>query len=156
MTYRPTQVNVVRMHRVGDVVTTELRLAEGRWPSPLAPATLWDEEGDASSSLMEFHHLVSVGDEFAEFESYEATNVELTRPGPYGLISWWTPEQLAAAEDTSLTWAAKPYDGKDHDHCLLTWKTINPRDRAYVSGAGWITVEAYEEFIRGGRLRLRG
>jgi hypothetical protein len=94
VTYRPTQVNVVRMHRVGDVVTTELRLAEGRWPSPLAPATLWDEEGDASSSLMELHHLVLAGDEFAEFESYEAPNVELTRPGPYGLISWWTRNSL--------------------------------------------------------------
>ena len=84
MNYRPTQVNVVRTHQIDDVVATELRLAEARWPSPLAPATLWDdEEGDASSSLRELHHLNLAGDEFAEFESYEAPNMKLNRPGPY-------------------------------------------------------------------------
>jgi len=107
------------------------------------------------SPVLELHHLASAGEEAAVFESYEAPDVELTRAGPYGLVAWWRPDQLAAAEDTALAWTAKPYDGKDHDHCLLTWKTINPGDPAYVSAAGWISVEAYEQFIRDDRLRLR-
>jgi hypothetical protein len=71
MTYRPTQVNVVRTDRVGDVATTELRLAEGSWPSaPLAPATLWEGE-DGRLRVMDLHQLVSADDESAVFESYE-------------------------------------------------------------------------------------
>jgi hypothetical protein len=121
----------------------------------MAPATLWEGEGDASSFVMELHRLVFAGDESAVFESYRAPDVDLTRSGRFGLISWWTPEQLAVAEDTSLEWTEKLYDGKDHDHCLLTWKTIMPGDRAYVSDAGWIGVQEYERLIRDDRLRLR-
>lgn len=157
MTYQPTQVNVVRIDRVGDVTTTELRLAEGSWPgAPLAPATLWEGEQGVRSRVMDLHHLVSADDESAVFESYEAPEVGLARTGPYSLISWFRPDQFAAVQDTSLEWAEKPYDGKDDDEtCLLTWKTIMPGDLAYVSDAGWISVEAYDEFIRDDRLRLR-
>ncbi len=158
MTYQPTQVNIVGTSRAGDVTTTELWLAEGSWPSPpLAPATLWAGEQGARSRVIDLHHLVSADDELAVFESYDAPDVELATTGPYFLISWFRPDQFAAVEDTSLEWAEKTYDGNDDDEtCLLTWKTIMPGDPAYVSAAGWISTEAYEEFIRADRLRLRG
>lgn len=47
------------------------------------------------------------------------------------------------------------YEGRDHDHCLLTWETIRHGDMAFVSNAGWITEDAYRRYIQDDELRLR-
>lgn len=45
----------------------------------------------------------------------------------------------------------------DHEHCVLTWATINDSDEGYLSGPDgkWLTVESYERYIRDDALRLR-
>lgn len=57
--------------------------------------------------------------------------------------------------DTSLDWRLQRFDESDHDHCLLSWRTIMEGDMAYRSRAGWITVDAYDRYIENDPLRLR-
>ena len=48
--------------------------------------------------------------------------------------------------------------GQDAGTCLLTYKSISAYDvnnEGYQSSYGWITVEAYQEFIANDRLRVR-
>jgi hypothetical protein len=152
---RQTGVNIVRASREGDVTTTELWLQEGAWPSaPLAPATVWSGDVDRLL-LIELHRLVDLEGASARFESYELETALPPIGGPHSFFAWWTPEQLAAAIDPSLEWQPVQYYESDHGHCRLTWKEIEPGDPVYVSDAGWITVEAYERYIRDDVLRVR-
>jgi hypothetical protein len=150
-------VSILQCSRVDDVVTTELCLKEGSWPAaPLAPATVWGGEDDRER-VIDLHRLVSLREDAATFESYGIGEVQVSSGDEvrHAFYSWWTPEQLEVARDRGLAWRRRAYDGADHDHCLLTWQKIQPRDVAYVSEAGWLSVEAYEQFIRDDRLRLR-
>jgi hypothetical protein len=56
-----------------------------------------------------------------------------------------------------VRWHRRTYNKPgDHTHCLPTWKTIDRGTTAYqVDDAGWITVDAYEKYIRDDILRLR-
>jgi hypothetical protein len=152
---RQTGVNIVKASTAGDVTTTELHREEGKWPSePVAPATMWTDETEPSRKVIELHRLVRLDGEMAVFESYGAARAP-SPGGPYSLYSWFRPEQLRAIQDESLRCERRRYDGPPDESCLLTWADINPGDDAYVSDAGWITVDAYERFIRDDLLRVR-
>jgi hypothetical protein len=155
MNSRQTGVNIISSSREGDVTMTELRLQEGDWPpAPVAPATVW--KGDAEGvPLIEVHRLVDLDGLSARFESF-AIETALPAPGgPHSFFSWWTPEQLEAACDRSLEWRAVQYYESDHGRCYLTWKEFQPGDPVFMSDAGWITIDAYERYIRDDVLRLR-
>jgi hypothetical protein len=149
-----TGISIIGVSRAGDLTTTEVSLVEGKWPEPLAPASVWSGEG-RRTRVIDLHRLVSRAEDVAIFESYGLEGDIPTAGGPYALYAWWTPEQLEAARDVDLEWRRRSYDGADHDHCLLTWQTIGSGDVAYSSEAGWISVDAYEQFIRDDVLRLR-
>jgi hypothetical protein len=152
---RQAGVNILTASRAGEVTTTAIRLEDGEWPSPpVAPASVWAD--DEKTLVIELHRLTDLADNVAIFESYAVDDPVPAPGGPYALYGWWTPDQLKAAQDASLTWHQRHYDCADHDHCLLTWATINAGDAAYQSDVGWISVEAYERFIREDALRLRG
>lgn len=152
---RQTGVSIVRASRAGDVTTTEVRLEEGKWPStPVAPASVREDE--EPNVVTELHRLVDLTDDVATFETYGIDGKPLEPGGSYSLYAWWAPHQLKAAEDQSLVWTLETFDrAGDHDHCLLTWATIGPGDVAYHSDDGWISVDAYDRFIRDDALRLR-
>jgi len=156
MRARQTGVRIIKASSVGEAVTTELRLEEGEWPSePLAPATVWADEAEPSSKVIELHRLVRIDGEIAVYESYGAPRAP-SPGGTYSLFSWFRPEQLRAIQDESLRWERRRYDGPILDEdCLLTWTPINPGDDAYISEAGRITVDAYEQFICDDLLRIR-
>jgi hypothetical protein len=151
---RQTGVRIVRASRAGDVITTEVRLEEGEWPSaPVAPASVWTDD---HSRVIELHRQVDLTDDVAIFETYGIDGETPDPGGLYALYAWWSPEQLKAAEDRNLAWTLQSYDRPgDHDHCLFTWATIGPGDVAYHSDDGWVSVDAYDRFIRDDALRLR-
>jgi hypothetical protein len=153
---RQTGVNIISTSRTEEVLATELELEEGAWPSlPMAPATIWGGV-DGKERVFDLHRLVELDGDTASFESFGVEVPSLLPAGPYDLISWWRPDQFEAVSDTNLVWSRRPYDGPDDDEtCLLTWKSILPGDEAYVSDAGWVSVEAWEQYIRDDELRLR-
>jgi hypothetical protein len=136
-----------------DVLTTELRLVSGDWPfDPVAPATIWTDD---DQPVVELHKLLRLGGDTATFESI--ANSAPKAGGPYRMFSWWNPTQFRAATDPDVEWSRGTYDKDDHTHCLLTWNTIDYGEVAYQAGpgAGWITVDSYEQYIRDDILRLR-
>jgi hypothetical protein len=152
---RQTGVQIVGGSSANGVTTTEVRLVEGSWPTePVAPATIWADETEPSRKVIELHRLVRLDGEMAVFESYGVVRAP-SPGGPHSLLAWFTPDQLRVLRDESLRWERRRYDGPDHDHCLLTWTTINPGDDAYRSDAGWISVDAFEELIRDDVARIR-
>jgi hypothetical protein len=67
MRARQTGVHIIKASSAGKVVTTELRLEEGNWPSePAAPATMWADETDPSRKVTKLHLLVRLDGEMAD------------------------------------------------------------------------------------------
>jgi hypothetical protein len=147
------RVAVTKVARSHDVTTTEVRLAAGEWPfDPIA--TVWTDD---DRRVVDLHCLMRMDGDEATFESYDLTG-ELPQPGgPYRIFSWWDPNQFRAATDRTVRWHRRTYNKPgDHTHCLLTWEAIDHGTTAYqVDDAGWITVDAYEKYIRDDMLRLR-
>jgi hypothetical protein len=155
MTKPQTLVSIQALREADGVVTTDLFLHEGAWPTePVAPATLW-RRADMDEHVLDLHRLLSLEEADAQFESYAVGGVMFDPREPLWLYSWWMPSQLQAAQDATLKWTHRRYESPDHDHCLLTWETIQGGDEAYVSKAGWISEDAYRRFIENDELRLR-
>ena len=157
MAYAEPIIEVVEASRDGDVTTTRLRLVAGGLPSePLVPAGLYAEDRD-DERLFELHTLSrwEPGGTLV-FESY-GEPAESVRPGARAVFrSRWTRESWWAVTDRNLDWTPLPYDGPDQGHCLLTWETISRGEVAYRSSRGdWVTVAAFERYIRDDVLRIR-
>lgn len=125
---------------------------------PIAPADL--RLSDPYRSAFLFHQLVGRKGAQLVFETYKP-EYPLPRVGEtYEFCSWWIPCAMDAVRDISAAWQRLPYpnDG-DHDHCLLSYETLAAygeyKKEGYTSEHGWITVEAYQEFIEQDRLRIR-
>jgi hypothetical protein len=147
---------IIRASHSGDETTTELRLESDRWPfDPLAPATLWTND---NQPVIELHRLPRSDGRVAVFESYDESG-ELPQPGgPYRMYSWWNPDQRHAVTDTTLEWHRRTYNKPgDHTHCILTFEEIDDAGEGYQLEhyGGWISVDAYEKYIRDDVLRLR-
>jgi hypothetical protein len=139
----------------GQVTTTELRRQSGSWPlDPVAPASVWTDDNQL---VVELHKLLHLDEDVAIFESYALTSRTPAIGGPYRMFSWWSPDQFRAATDPLVEWRKGVYDRGDHTHCLLTWATIYDGEAAYQEGSNmeWITVDAFEKYIRDDVLRLR-
>jgi hypothetical protein len=142
----------------GSVTTTELRLAYGRWEDPGAPATLWTDD---DQRVIELHKPVRIDGNTAVFESYDLRYDPPPPGGLYHLIQWWTPEQYETATSTDIGWSlvtwAQPTPTWDHEHCALTWASIEPGDPVYVSDDGdkYLVPDAYEKYVRDDVLRPR-
>jgi hypothetical protein len=60
---------------------------------------------------------------------------------------------MRAALDQTAIWERRVYPGEvgDHDHCLFTWETISSyagaKEGYWTEKYGWITTQAYEDFI---------
>jgi hypothetical protein len=93
------------------------------------------------------------------FETYDAAEPLPAAGSTFTFCSWWIPSTMEAALDLAAVWALEDYpDNGDHEHCLFTGETIasySDYTRGYHSSHGWVTVEAYQEFIEGDSLRIR-
>lgn len=150
-----TLVSIVQASRGHDVISTELHLISGRWPTdPVAPATIW-RDTEPPEQVLELHRLVAREEDTLRFETYGGSWSLPEAADPLLFYSWWTPDQLDVAQRTDLTWTKEVYGEGDHDHCLLTWQKIRPGDVAFVSDVGWVAEDAHRRYIRDNELRLR-
>lgn len=153
MSYEQTAAEVLEVSVAGSVTTMRLRLSVVR-VEPLAPAGLW-RGADAAEEAWQLHRLVErAPDGSLVFETYDG-GTPPEQGERFVFQSWWTPRQFEAARDQTPRWERAVYSDGDHEHCLLTWHTIMPGDHAYHSSVGWLSVDAYQRFIRGDVLRLR-
>jgi hypothetical protein len=156
---------IVRVTEVQLLASSQIRTAAthcaGPSPAhPIAPASIWDYTGKPAR-VFDFHRLVDQRGpqlSFLTFDWHE--DLPRYRDHPledqeFVLQSWWIPAAWDLVTDKSLTWRREIFAG-EHDHCIITWHTINDGDIAYVSNDGdWISVSAYDDFIRDDVLRLR-
>jgi hypothetical protein len=153
---RSANATITAASRAGDVTTVRLALESDRWPfEPVAPTTLWTDD---NQRVVELHKLIRLEDDAAVFETYALAHEPPQPGGPYRMIGWWTPEQYEAATNATIEQRRATFDKPgDHEHCLLTWATIQSGDSGYHAspGGGWITVDAFEKYIRDDALRLR-
>jgi hypothetical protein len=141
-----------------DIATTEIEISQEDYLRyPIAPAWLWCEE--TRQMIFPFDQLVGLNNRRLRLETYRPQST-LPRVGDVRqFVSLWNHWAMDAVQDVSAGWARQkyPYPG-EHDHCLLTWETIAEcaeHKEGYVSAHGWITVEAYEEYIERDRCRIR-
>jgi hypothetical protein len=124
---------------------------------PIAPADL--RKLDTGESVFDFHQLIGRKGAKLVFETYKPQRLAPCVGATYAFCSWWIPNAMDAVRDMSAKWNRLPFpDDGQHDHCLLTNETISAyaeRKEGYRSVHGWITVEAYREFIERDRLRIR-
>lgn len=130
---------------------------------PIAPAALYAED-DPAREVYQLHRLLHEEGDRLTFETYRDTSAEAPEVGHrYVFRSWWLEDALELVEDTSLEWTLERYpDNGDHDFCPLTYGDICGKPdcaacqhEGYRSGNRWITVDAYQRFIRDDVLRLR-
>jgi hypothetical protein len=158
MMYNEPTASILSILRLGEVTQVVLHLPVAP-DLPLAPASLHDIH-EPHDLLIELHKVAKQAGDQITFETYTAPDTLPTVGQPYIFRAWWMPEQLAAVIDTSRVWVREAYpDNGDHDHCWLTWETIAAyadHKEGYRSGCEWITVAAYNKYIRDDFLRVRG
>ena len=156
--YQLPAATVLAARLSDDVAAVTIEVSRQDYLSyPIAPADL--RRSNPHELVFPFHQLVDRQGSRVVFETY---GPELPLPAMgsvHTFCSWWVPEAIDAVRDTSVQWELLTYpDDGDHDHCLLTWKTISADtgDRVgYHSAHGWVTGDAYREFIEQDALRVR-
>ncbi len=150
---------ILGFRREGDTTTTEAFVSRPLG-DPIAPAGLYAQ--DESRIVMELHKAVAVSGRRVTFESYE-TNDEVRVGASYELRQMWDSSAFELVTNLGLVWSRETYpgDGSACDSCPLTYVWFG-RDRGdgaategYRSGRAWITVDAYERYIRDDILRVR-
>ena len=145
----------------GDSDVTVVTFDIDRLPTePLYPALLLKIEGGSSEVALELHKYISSQDLTFTYETYDWT-------GPFPKIGdsltyrgLWIPGVLELVADTSLEWQRERYpDDGNHHHCPMTYETLAAYDpyqkEGYRCGDEWISVEAFETYIKNDRLRVR-
>ncbi|NOS81472.1 MAG: hypothetical protein E8D46_06355 [Nitrospira sp.] len=157
MTYVEPKGEIVAVSQEGDVSHVCVRF-DRMDLGPIAPAGLYVDP-KTGNERFQLHKLARNDGELFYFETYNSTH-PLPMPGEvYSYRGWWLAEAMEAALDTKAEWVREKYpDNNDHEHCLFTWETITANSEiseGYRSKYGWITVNAYEKFIREDIYRLR-
>jgi hypothetical protein len=124
---------------------------------PIWPALLLE---GLDRVICQFDRLVSEAPDLRfVFDAFVAPGTTLASGGRYIFRGLFTADALELVTDTSREWIREPYpDNGDHDHCALTWARIAADEGdgcGYRSGSDWISVEAFELYIKGDRLRVR-
>lgn len=163
MSYHEPVVEVIGAVQRGDTVRTSLSVVTRgsltRLSPPLAPASLVTLD-DPTRSLFDLHRAIA-SDSGLSYETYDTQHQLPTIGRQYLLRFWWDQRGLDAVIDRDATWVRQPYPAGapgTHDHCLLTWETIAAHSEhpvAYRSHHGWLTDDAYEQYIAQDVLRLR-
>jgi hypothetical protein len=140
------------------VVTTTIEVDRCSYLSyPIAPASLRSRDYDVT--LFDFHQLIRRDGIQLTFETYGASTPPPPVDTKHPFCSWWTSRAMAAVGDLAAKWDLRPYPGDGHDHCLLTWTKFSAigeeADGYFNDEYGWITKEAFRDFIAEDRLRIR-
>jgi hypothetical protein len=139
----------------GDSLVTTIRVS--LWPGdPITPAALWDIEG--KSEVLQFHRLIDTEGSQLTLETFDFRGELPVFDHEYLFQLWWTPDAMDLVTDMSRVWRRSQYpEGDKCDWCPLTYKDFGQdREReGYFSDGVWITVAAYNKYIRDDFLRVR-
>ena len=157
MAYVESKAQILESRVDGNVSTVVARF--DRVPSrPIAPAALYVDPKSGNEQF-QLHRLFAVSDNTLTFETFNSTHSLPPVGDTYSFRSWWVKRAMDAALDTATTWRREQYpDDGTHQHCLFTWAAIEAKSEnpvAYHSKYGWVTVRAYENFIRDDIYRIR-
>ena len=154
------KVSVASVESAHDHHVIEIVGALQPYAPPFAPAALYDTQTERVEAV-QLHKLVCSSEESFTFHTFPPQHVSSAIiGGTFVYRPWWTPEQLEIVLDTSLPWSRERYpDDGSHTHCMLTWEAISayaePTEGYRCGRHTWITVDAYEKFIRGDLYRCR-
>jgi predicted N-acetyltransferase YhbS len=155
---QPLTATVLSVEISKEVTTVDIVISRAESLAyPIAPACLW--RSDSKEVIFSLDQLVARDDRRLRFETYESRLAVPEIGVVYPFTSLWNHWAMDAVRDLSADWQRReyPYEG-DHNHCLLTWQTIagySEHKEGYVSSHGWVTVEAYKEYIEEDRARIR-
>jgi len=100
---------------------------------PIAPAGLYLEP-NSGNEIFQLHRVIEADGLVFTFQTFTRTHVLPTVGDVLFYRGWWLPKAMDAALDTEESWIKKRYPD---------------------NGYGWITREAFEQFIAGDVYRLR-
>jgi len=135
----------------GDVVTI-LEGSPAPYESPLAPAGFYDVQTERVERF-QLHKVLHHATNHLVFKTFGSslpsrpitTQTFVFRP-------WWTDEAWELVTTTSLVWQRLKYPANgSHEHCAITWEAIGCGEQnteGYRTGSTWVTVQAYEKFVR--------
>ncbi len=125
---------------------------------PVAPAGLYVDP-KIGQERFQLHKLARKDGMLFYFETYNSTHPLPIPDEVYFYRGWWLQEAMEGALDSTAIWEKEVYPvNEGHEHCLFTWETISAyseNSEGYRSKHGWITVDAYNKFIRDDIYRLR-
>jgi hypothetical protein len=142
-----------------DVVTV-LSGSLGSQTPPWAPAALYDLATERHE-IFQLHKILYSFEESSRFITFGSSlPIDSIIGQKFAYRPWWSAEAWDLVTNSSLTWHRKSYpDNGSHTHCPITWQAISadkePRE-GYKCGNVWITIEAYENFIRDDIYKCRG
>jgi hypothetical protein len=98
MKYEVPKAEIISFAKEASFSRTVLRL--DKLPSqPIAPASLHSSHNSPADFVL--HKVLNVTGTEVTFETYEATDKLLTPGSIYIFTSWWNPDQLELARDTT-------------------------------------------------------
>jgi hypothetical protein len=157
MPYQGPIAKVTSTQQQGDVATVAIKISR-QLHVPIAPAGLYDQS-NPDREVFQLHKLIEESTGHLVFETYSSESVLPRVGGKFIFRSWWTADAIEAVQDTDVKWVRKRYpDNRNHDHCLLTWATISSYSEnieGYYLKYGWITVQAYNKYIKQDCFHLR-
>jgi hypothetical protein len=156
MAYHGPEVEVTSVAMNGNITTVTLQFLRDPDSPPIAPGALY-RPPDLSHWLFELHRLAERKGLFLTFETYAATLAPPQVGERYAFRSWWTKAAAEAVLDRAAEWVERTYPADhQHEHCLITWEAIYPGQVGCFSDRhGWITTNAYREFIKSDLYRVR-
>src|SRR5688572_13240916 len=155
---QPLTATVLSVEISKEVTTVDIVISRAESLAyPIAPACLW--RSDSKEVIFSLDQLVARDDRRLRFETSESRLAVPEIGVVYPFTSLWSHRTMDAVRDLSADWQRReyPYEGA-HAHCLLTWQTIagySEHKEGYVSSHGWVTVDAYKEYIEEDRARIR-
>jgi hypothetical protein len=126
---------------------------------PVAPGALYDKPSSGNAQFL-IHRLTKRDGLTITFDTFGVGD----SPPPVGrqfyYRAWWRYQAMDAALDVATRWTRLAYpDDGTHEHCLFTWKAISSHTGQRIGYCsqkyGWITEQAYMDFIVRDIYRLR-
>jgi hypothetical protein len=154
------KLHVADQFQQGSDVVTVLFGSLNPYTPPLVPAALYDVATERRE-IFQLHKILYSSEESSRFITFGSSlPVESIIGNKFVYRPWWSAEAWDLVTNPSLTWHRESYpDNGNHTHCPITWQAISaykePRE-GYKCGKVWITIEAYEKFIRDDIYNCRG
>jgi hypothetical protein len=158
MAYIEPKATILDVRSAGAITTVVVEF--DRMPSePIAPAALYVDPRSGNEQF-QLHKLVRASGLKLEFQTFASTHAPPAVGETFSFRSWWVKDAMDAALDIGAKWTRRAYpDDGSHVHCLFTWESIEANSdhpEGYHSDEhGWISVRAYEDFIRDDIYRVR-